>query len=88
MIEVRAVQVVPLGDVDIAVAREEGEGFESVHAWRLAHEEFWNGYADELRSRLADAAWTLTDDTQILVQRFRLAWALDAESTPASRPPS
>jgi len=77
VIEVRDVQVVRLVDVDIAVARQEGEGFQSVLAWRLAHEEFWNGYVAELRSRLGDAAWTPTDDTQILVQRFRFLRTLE-----------
>jgi len=76
VIEVRDVQVVRLVDVDIAVARQEGEGFESVHAWRLAHEEFWSGYLAELRSRLGDPSWTLTDDTRVLVQRFRLVRTL------------
>jgi uncharacterized protein YhfF len=78
VIEVRDVSVVRLVDVDVAVARDEGEGFESVRAWRLAHEEFWDGYARDLRSRLGDPAWALTDETPIVVQRFRLVRVLNA----------
>lgn len=72
VIEVRDVQVVPLAEVGLAVARDEGEGFASVREWRLAHEAYWNGYAGELRARLADPSWALGDDTPIVVQRFRL----------------
>jgi uncharacterized protein YhfF len=77
LIEVLDVRVVRLVDVGIAVARREGEGFKSVHEWRVAHEEFWNGCAPELRRRLDDASWTLTDETPILIQHFRLVRALE-----------
>jgi uncharacterized protein YhfF len=77
LIEILDVRVVRLVDVDIAVARREGEGFESVREWRRAHEEFWHGYAPELRSRLHDSSWTLTDETPILIQHFRLARTLE-----------
>jgi uncharacterized protein YhfF len=50
----------------------EGEGFASVQEWRLAHEAFWNGYADELRIRLGDRSWCLVGDTLVVVERFRL----------------
>lgn len=58
--------------MDIATARAEGEGFVSVDDWRLAHEAFWNSYADDLRTRLADPSWQLVDDTSVAVERFRL----------------
>jgi uncharacterized protein YhfF len=68
-IEIVAVDVVRLGDVDIAFAREEGEGFESVSHWRDAHEMFWT---DEVMPRLAERArCTLHDDTLVVSERFR-----------------
>jgi uncharacterized protein YhfF len=70
VIETTAVDVIRLGDVDLALAHEEGEGFESVADWRRAHEGFW---ADEVMPRLpADLAGALNDDAQIVVIRFRL----------------
>src|SRR3954470_18172029 len=70
VIETTAVDVIRLGDVDLTLAREEGEGFESVADWRRAHEGFW---ADEVMPRLpADLAGALNDDAQIVVIRFRL----------------
>jgi uncharacterized protein YhfF len=53
------VQVVRAGDVDLQFARDEGEGFETVAAWRAAHERAW---ADQ----------TITDDTLIVCQWFVL----------------
>ena len=53
------VQLVRAGDVDLQFARDEGEGFDTVAAWRSAHERFWAGQ-------------TITDDTLIVCQRFTL----------------
>jgi uncharacterized protein YhfF len=72
VIELEDVREVRLADVDIATAKAEGEGFLSVEEWRLAHEAFWDSYADELRSRLADPSWRLVDDTPVIVEDFRL----------------
>jgi uncharacterized protein YhfF len=70
VIETTAVDVIRLGDVDIALAHEEGEGFESVAAWRQAHERFWS---EEVIPRLPKAlAGPLRDDAKIVVVRFRL----------------
>jgi uncharacterized protein YhfF len=70
VIETTAVDVIRLGDVDLNVAQEEGEGFESVAEWRQAHERFWT---DEVMPRLpATMAGPLNDDAQIVVVRFRL----------------
>jgi uncharacterized protein YhfF len=69
-IETTAVDVIRLGDVDLALAREEGEGFESVADWRRAHERFWS---DEVMPRLpAELAGPLSDDAKVVVVRFRL----------------
>jgi uncharacterized protein YhfF len=72
VIEIEDVRVLRLADVDIAVARDEGEGFRTVAEWRRDHEAFWNSYADELRSRLGDPSWRLEDETPVVVERFRL----------------
>jgi uncharacterized protein YhfF len=73
VIETTGVDVIRLGDVDLILAREEGEGFESVAQWRQVHERFW---ADEVIPRLpADMAGPLNDDAKIVVVRFRLVQA-------------
>jgi uncharacterized protein YhfF len=70
VIETTAVDVIRLGDVDLTLAREEGEGFRSVAEWREAHERFW---AEEVMPRLpANMAGPLADDAKIVVVRFRL----------------
>src|SRR2546422_10579883 len=38
VIEVTEVRILPLSEVDLAHARDEGEGHESVEQWRAAHE--------------------------------------------------
>ena len=53
-----------------------------VREWRVAHEGFWNGYLDEIRNRLGDPDWALTDATRIVCQRFRLV-----ERFPEALPP-
>jgi uncharacterized protein YhfF len=70
IIETTAVDVIRLDDVDLTLAHEEGEGFESVAEWRRAHERFW---ADEVIPRLpAGMAAPLTGRAKIVVVRFRL----------------
>ena len=59
IVETTAVEVVPAGDVGLQFARDEGEGFESVAAWREAHERFWSEH-------------TISDDTLIVCEHFRL----------------
>ena len=58
VVEVTEVRVVPAGEIDVQFARDEGEGFESVQDWRLAHEHFFEQ--------------PLPDDTPIVAVRFRL----------------
>jgi len=65
-------RVLRMADVDDRFARDEGEGFAHATDWRVAHERFWNGYIDDIRGRLGDPGWSLTDDTLIVCQRFRL----------------
>ena len=61
IIETTEIRTVRLDHVDLAFAMEEGEGFETVAAWRVAHEAFWC------------AEGGLPDDTWIVCERFRLA---------------
>jgi uncharacterized protein YhfF len=70
IIETTAVDVIRLGDVDIALAHDEGEGFQSVAEWREAHLRFWT---EEVIPRLPpEMAGPLTDRAQVVVVRFRL----------------
>jgi uncharacterized protein YhfF len=41
IVEVTEVRVIPALEIDVAFARDEGEGFESVDDWRKAHERFF-----------------------------------------------
>jgi hypothetical protein len=52
--------------------RARRQGFADAADWRAAHERFWNGYLDEIRERLGDPGWSLTDATRVVCQRFRL----------------
>jgi uncharacterized protein YhfF len=70
LIEVVAVRVIRLADVDLAHAIGEGEGFGSVVEWRAGHEAFWHSAA--ARAELGDPAFTVNDDTQVVAEEFRL----------------
>ena len=59
VVETTEVRVVRAGDVDLAFAQDEGEGFRSVAEWRRAHEDFWSGEE-------------IDDDTLVVAERFRL----------------
>ena len=73
VIETTECRVLPMAEVDDDFARDEGEGFAGAADWRHAHERFWNRYIDEIRERLGDPSWSLSDDTLVVCQRFRLA---------------
>jgi adenosylmethionine-8-amino-7-oxononanoate aminotransferase/uncharacterized protein YhfF len=70
VIETLAVRVVRVGDIDLAHAIGEGEGYASVAEWRAGHEEFW--HSGEMREALGDSAFTVDDDTQAVAIEFRL----------------
>ena len=78
VIETVAVRTARLGDVDLEHARDEGEGFDSVAAWRVAHEKFWQG--SEMRHDLDDPAYTTNDDTRVVLERFRVVRVLGGQS--------
>lgn len=58
IVELTEVRVVPAGEIDVQFARDEGEGFESVEDWRVAHERFFER--------------PITPGTPIVAIRFRL----------------
>jgi uncharacterized protein YhfF len=70
VIEITDVRVIRLGDIDLAHAIDEGEGYDTVAAWRAGHEQFW--HSPEMRSSLGDPAFTVADDTLAVAERFRL----------------
>lgn len=72
-LETTECRVLRMADVDDRFARDEGEGFAGAAEWATAHERFWGGYLHEIREGLGDREWSLTDDTLIVCQRFRLA---------------
>ena len=41
VLEVTEARVIPAAEIDERFARDEGEGFESVEEWRVAHERFF-----------------------------------------------
>jgi uncharacterized protein YhfF len=70
VIELTAVSVRRLGDIDVDHARDEGEGFDSVAGWRAGHEGYWHG--PDYRGWLGDPDFTVDDDTPTVPLRFRL----------------
>jgi uncharacterized protein YhfF len=57
-----------LGDIDLAHALGEGEGYSSVAEWRVGHERCW--HSAEVRSELGDPESTVNDDTLVVAQTF------------------
>ncbi|MFI7608034.1 ASCH domain-containing protein [Micromonospora sp. NPDC049366] len=70
VIELTEVRVCRLGDVDLRHAVDEGEGDDSVAAWRAGHEAYWHGA--DYRGWLGDRDFTVDDDTLAVLERFRL----------------
>lgn len=71
-------RVVRLADVDDRHAIDEGEGYANAAEFRVSHERFWSSYLDDLRRRLGDPSFAITDDTLIVAERFRVAEVLGA----------
>jgi uncharacterized protein YhfF len=70
LIEIVAVRVLRVGDVDLAHAIGEGEGYASVADWRAGHESFW--HSAEMREFLGDPSFTVNDDTLAVAIEFRV----------------
>jgi uncharacterized protein YhfF len=70
LIETTAVEVKPMGDVDLAFAIDEGEGFESLQEWRDAHVRFFS--SPEMAALLGDPPVPIDDATLVVCSRFRV----------------
>ena len=70
VIETTEVIVKRMGDVDLAFAIEEGEGFETVEQWRDAHVRFFE--SADLAAILGDPPVVVDDETLVVCERFRL----------------
>jgi len=58
VVEVTEVRVLPAAEIDVQFARDEGEGFETVEDWHVAHERFFDR--------------TIAPETLISAIRFRV----------------
>lgn len=70
LVEVTAAEVIRLGDADLQLASDEGEGYGSVREWRDAHEAFWR--SEVLPGLPGSERLQIDDDTRIVVERFRV----------------
>lgn len=71
VVELTAIDTIRLGDADLSLAQEEGEGFKTVTEWRREHERFWREQV--IPGLSGPLAITMTDETPIVVERFKLA---------------
>ncbi|MFJ2440600.1 MULTISPECIES: ASCH domain-containing protein [unclassified Streptomyces] len=79
VIETTGARVVPLAEVDLDHAANEGEGYTSVAEWRTAHEEFW--HSAEMRRTLGDPLFAVRDTTPVVLEAFRLVEDLRPDGT-------
>ncbi|MFD3944000.1 ASCH domain-containing protein [Streptomyces sp. NPDC058579] len=70
VVETTEVRVLPVGEIDLRFAIDEGEGYTTVAEWRTAHNGFWHGAA--MREFLGDPEFTVTDATMAVAERFRV----------------
>lgn len=70
VIELVEVDIRRMGDVDLAFAIDEGEGFTSLEEWRDAHVRFFT--SPEMTASLGDPPVTIDDDTLVVCTRFRV----------------
>ena len=75
VIENVEVDIKRMGDVDLAFAIDEGEGFETVEQWREAHTRFFT--SPETVALLGDPPVSIDDDTLVVCFRFRLVNVLN-----------
>ncbi|MFI0503452.1 ASCH domain-containing protein [Streptomyces albogriseolus] len=74
VVEVTGVRVVPLAQVDLAHAVDEGEGYTGVAEWRAGHERFWG--SAQMRAALEDPDFVVDDTTPVVLERFRVVTRL------------
>jgi uncharacterized protein YhfF len=78
IVETRGLRVVRLADVDDRHAVDEGEGYANGYEFRVAHQRYWNrAVLEPLRTALGDPTFVITDDTPIVLERFRIVEVLD-----------
>jgi uncharacterized protein YhfF len=70
VIETTHVEIKRMGDVDLAFAIDEGEGFETLADWRDAHVRFFT--CPEMVAVLGEPPVSIDDDTLVVCFRFRL----------------
>ena len=70
VIETVAIELQRFGDVGLQFAIDEGEGFETVAAWREAHVRFFT--SAEMVASLGDPPVRIDDDTIVVCETFRL----------------
>ena len=70
VIEMTEIRVLPLADVDLRHALDEGEGYGDVGQWRRGHEEYWHGA--QYREAIERPEFIVDDRTLVVTQRFRL----------------
>ena len=70
VIETTGVEVRRMGDVDLAFAVDEGEGFDTVDAWYDAHARFFA--SPPMVEALGDPPVEIDEDTLVVCERFRL----------------
>jgi uncharacterized protein YhfF len=68
ILETTEVRVLPLSEVDLQHALDEGEGDKSVAEWRAGHTQYWQ--SAEMRAALEDPEFTVDDTTMVVATRF------------------
>ncbi|SED65509.1 Uncharacterized protein YhfF [Amycolatopsis tolypomycina] len=68
VLETTEVRILPLSEVDLQHALDEGEGFTSVAEWRADHTDYWQGA--EMRAAMEDPEFTVDDTTLVVATRF------------------
>ncbi len=77
VIETTEVEVKRMGDVDLAFAIDEGEGFATVQEWHDAHVRFFT--SPEMTAALRDPPVAIDDDTLLVCARFRVVERIDED---------
>jgi len=77
VVETESIRIVRLADVDDRHAIDEGEGYANAAEFRVTHEAFWNGYIDRIRLGIGDPGFAVTDDTPVVLERFRIVRLLE-----------
>ncbi len=75
VIEITESEVKPMGEVDLAFAIDEGEGFETLDEWRDAHVRFFTS------PEIEGPPVTIDDDSLVVCIRFRVVERLAPQAT-------